>query len=101
KEDFDNILNNPKAAADVAKARVSMIDRSTIKALITAKSGISEQKAEEYLSKAEEFLESIKTKASGAKDKFDGKSNQVDAMGDDMQGKKAGVEQKIKEWFDK
>src|SRR5690606_11768817 len=30
KEDFDKILNNPKAAADVIKARVSSIDRSTI-----------------------------------------------------------------------
>lgn len=101
KEDLDNILNNPKAAVDVIRARASRIDRSTIKALITAKKGISEQKAEQYLSKAEEFLESIKSKASGAKDSFEGNSKKLDATEDEMQGRKAGAEQKIKDWFDR
>src|SRR5690606_36318942 len=75
KEDFDKILNNPKAAADVIKARVSSIDRSTIKALLTTKQGISEEKAEQYLQKAEEFLDAIKSKAKDASDKLEGSSS--------------------------
>jgi len=101
REDFENILNNPKAAPEVKSTRVSQIDRSTIKALISAKEGITDQKAEQYLSKAEGFLESIKSKANRANDKFNGESNGLDSMGDEMEGKKSQIEQKIKDWFDR
>lgn len=100
REDFDKILNNPKDTIEVVKARVSKIDRSTIKSLLSAKDGISEQMVEKYLSKAEEFLNAIKSKTGEVKESLGANADQVEDN-DVMKENKSKVEQKIKEWFDR
>lgn len=69
KEDLNEILNHPEAAPDVVRARVSNMDRSTLRSMLSSVEGMTDQKAERYLSQAEEVLEGIKEKVGGVQQK--------------------------------
>lgn len=94
KQDLDEILNNPKAAPEVLQARASRIDRSTLKSLISNMEGMTDQKAEKYVSKAEETLDYIKAKANEAQ------SSSASAFEGD-ETKSGGAKEAIKQWFDR
>lgn len=94
KQDLDEILNNPKAAPEVLQARASKIDRSTLKSLISNMEGMTEQKAEKYVSKAEETLDFIKSKTSNAQ------SSSVSAF-EAGKNKSGGAKEAIQQWFDR
>jgi hypothetical protein len=102
KDDINRILNNPKAAPEILKARVSRLDRSTVKALITMNNGISEDKAEKYLSKVEELLNQIKSKASQVNQEAGVQRESVQGQSrHKMNEQRSQIEQKIQQWFDR
>ena len=98
--DLEEILNNPKGAPQVVQARVSQLDRATLKSMLTSFDGMDDQKAEKYLSKAESVIQKIKSKAGGAQGATSAGSEQLKA---DTQAqkeeKKAKAEHAVKEWF--
>lgn len=98
KEDLNDILSNPQAAPDVVQARISKIDRSTLKALLSNMQGMDDQKVEEYLDKAEEVFDSIKSKANEMQS--NGGQNAMDTISSDGQSKEK-AKKAIKDWFDR
>ncbi len=105
KNDLNRILNNPKAAPEVIQARASMIDRSTLKAVLSSRQGIDEQKAEEYLNKAEELLNQIKSKASALKGQSEVKvaenRERISDRMNQMKEQRSRAEQAISQWFNR
>lgn len=105
-KDFERILNDPKAAPQVVQARVSQIDRGTIKALLS-NDGMSEDQVEQYLSKAEKVLDNIQSKANEAQQKADDSQDKAQGAASDKKqeakqkatGKKIDTEMKMREWF--
>ena len=101
KEDLNNILNNPREAPSVIKARTSQIDRSTIKAVLSS-DGISEEKAEKILSIAEEVLTQIKSRSDETQSRISTKGKE---MGQESRAKleeqRSRAEQAIQNWFNR
>jgi hypothetical protein len=97
KEDLSRILENPKAAPEVVQARVSQLDRSTLKAVLVT-DGISEQKVERYLATAEQVVNKIKKQVSATRNK--GREYQEQGR-EDMENRRAGAERAIENWFNR
>jgi hypothetical protein len=101
KEDLNRILNNPKAAPSVVQARASQIDRSTIKAVLTT-TGVSEDKAEQYLSKAEEVLTQLKTKKEDVQSDVTSRTNDTQQITREQFMERQGkAERAIENWFNR
>ena len=96
KEDLNEILNDPQAAPDVMQARISKIDRSTLKSLLSNMQGMDDQKVEKYLDKAEEVINSIKSRAN----EMQSNGGQDAAFSSDGQNKEKAKEA-VKEWFNR
>jgi hypothetical protein len=97
KQDLNRILENPKAAPEVVQARVSQLDRSTLKAVLTT-DGISEQKVERYLATAEQVVNSIKRKVRTTKNT----AGEFQEQGmEEMYDRRAGAERAIENWFNR
>jgi hypothetical protein len=97
KEDLNRILENPKAAPEVVQARVSQLDRSTLKAVLTS-NDISEQKVDKYLATAEQVVNTIKRKVT--KTNNTGSEFQEQGM-EEMYNRRAGAERAIENWFNR
>lgn len=98
--DLENILENPKSAPQVVQARVSQLDRATLKSMLTSSDGMDDQKAEKYLNKAESVIQKIKSKAGGVQGEAGAKSEQKKAETQaQKEEKKAKAEHAVKEWF--
>ncbi len=97
KQDLNRILENPKAAPEIVQARVSQLDRNTLKAVLT-NDGVSEQKVETYLATAEKVVNSIKRKVTSTKNA--GYDYQDQAM-EEMDSRRAGAERAIENWFNR
>lgn len=97
KADLNRILENPKATPEVVQARVSQIDRSTIKAVLTS-DGLSERKAEKYIAVAEQVIDQIKSQSSSAG--AAGK-NLTEQGASEISERKARAERAIENWFNR
>jgi hypothetical protein len=103
KNDWDRILNNPKAAPEIIRTRVSMIDRNTIKAVLSKRQGMTEEKAEAYIQRAEEFLNSLKTRAADVREQGEGKVSDLRSIdvGGAIKERRAKMEEAIYHWFNR
>jgi len=107
-EDLQRIFNNPKAAPQVLKARVSQIDRGTVKAFLS-NDGMSEEQAEKYMNKAEQVISKIRSKADDAQQKAEESQDQAQGAADDKKQeakqkaseKKIDAEMKMRTWFNR
>lgn len=98
--DLENILENPKSAPQVLQARVSQLDRATLKSMITSADGMDDQQAEKYLDKAESVINNIKSKTGRAQEEAGAQSEQTKAeIQAKKEEKKAKAEHAVKEWF--
>jgi len=96
KDDLDRILNDPETTPQVLEKRVSKFDRTTLTSIISGIEGISDEKAEDYVSKAEEAFEMIKSNAKKLT------SNGTDSTSQSQKSDSAGgTKQVIKQWFDR
>lgn len=98
KNDLNEILNNPKATPEVVRARASKIDRTALKSVLSNMEGMTEQKAEQYLSKADEYLETIKSRTDEAKSQASETQNVTKEKSNEM---KARAEKRIRDWFNR
>ncbi|MEX0649188.1 MAG: hypothetical protein WEA56_15820 [Balneolaceae bacterium] len=105
KEDLNEILNHPEAAPDVVRARAENMDRSTLKSMLSSVEGMTDQKAEQYLSQAEEVLEGIKSRADDVQEK----SGEARQRAGDVQEEskhrasetRERAERSIRDWFNR
>jgi hypothetical protein len=99
--DWNRILDNPKAAPEVLRARISMIDRNTIKTILSKRQGISEEKAEAYIRKAEDFLASLKSSSKGAQEGASDIVSDIKSINlkEQVASRRAKMEEAIYDWF--
>lgn len=59
--DLDYIFNNPKQAPEMIRTKASAIDRQTLIDIISAKEGVDQHQAEDYVRKVENTLKKIQS----------------------------------------
>src|SRR5690606_10076191 len=90
-EDLKKILNEPKQATNIAKAKASALDRNTLVKLL-ASQNMSEQEANQRISQAEKVL----TKVSSF---FSDSQANASAKKGDLQQKSGDLQAKVKQMF--
>lgn len=101
REDLNNILDTPRQAPSVIRARASQIDRSTIKEILSS-NGVPEERAEKILSTAEEVLDKIKSRTEETLTNLQDKSNQMQHDSSvKTEDRKNKAEQAIQNWFNR
>lgn len=90
-EDLKRILNEPKQATNVAKAKASAMDRKTLVQLL-ASQNMSEREADQKISQVEKVLNKVNSFFS------DGQQN-ANAKKGELQQKKGDLEHKVKSMF--
>ena len=90
-EDLKKILNEPKQATNIAKAKASALDRDTLVKLL-ASQNMSEQEANQRISQAEKVLNKVSSFFS------DSQAN-VSAKKGDLQQKSGDLQAKVKQLF--
>lgn len=82
-QDLKRILNEPKSATSIAKAKASAMDRDTLVKLL-ASQNMSEQEADKRVSQAEKVLNKVSVFFSDTKDKADSTTRDASRKKDDM-----------------
>ena len=77
-EDLKRILNEPKSATDVAKAKASAMDRDTLVKLM-ASQNMSEEEAEKRVSQAEKVLNKVNSMFGSGQGKASAKKGELQA----------------------
>ena len=90
-EDLKRILNEPKQASSIAKAKASAMDRDTLVKLL-ASQNMSEQEADKRVSQAEKVLDKVSSFFGESKDKASAKKG-------DLQQKQGEIQNKVKSMF--
>ena len=90
-EDLKKILNEPKQATNIAKAKASALDRDTLVKLL-ASQNMSEQEANQRISQAEKVLNKVSSFFS------DSQAN-ASAKKGDLQQKSGDLQAKVKQMF--
>ena len=85
-EDLKRILNEPKSATSIAKAKASALDRDTLVKLL-ASQNMSEQEADKRVSQAEKVLNKVSSFFSDTKDKANNTTQDASRKKDDMVAK--------------
>lgn len=85
-EDLKRILNEPKKASRVAKAKASAIDRNTLVKLL-ASQNMNEQEANKRVSQAEKVLNKVNSFFSDGQEKASAKKGEAEAKKEDLQAK--------------
>jgi hypothetical protein len=100
-KDLERILDDPQATPEVLRARISQIDRSTIKALL-ANQGMGSDRAEQYLSKAERVINKIRSRVGEVKHQaHNAAEDQRVSTQQRATGQQKDTEMKIREWFNR
>ncbi len=101
KEDLDHILNHPTAAPQIIKARVSQLDRSTLKSALSS-DGLKEEQAEKIVSTVEEVIEKIKVTTGSTASRASETGQDVKHQSREMLDEnKVKAEMAIRNWFDR
>ena len=90
-QDLKRILDEPKAATNIAKAKASAFDRDTLVKLL-ASQNMNEREADQRVSQAEKVLNKIQSF-------FNDQGNKADAKKGEAQQKKQDVQAKVKSMF--
>ncbi|MCY2686148.1 hypothetical protein [Salinimicrobium sp. TH3] len=90
-QDLKKILNEPKQATNIAKAKASAIDRETLVKLL-ASQDMDEREADKRISQAEKVLNKVQAYFSNGKDNAQAKKGE-------LQQKKGDLQAKIKAMF--
>ena len=85
-EDLKRILNEPKQASDIAKAKASAMDRDTLVKLL-ASQNMSEQEADQRVSQAEKVLNKVSSFFGESKGKASAKKGDLEQKHNEIQGK--------------
>lgn len=85
-EDLKRILNEPKEASRVAKAKASAFDRDTLVKLL-ASQNMNEQEANKRVSQAEKVLDKLNKFFSDGQEKASAKKGEAEAKKEDLQAK--------------
>lgn len=94
-QDLKRILNEPKQATNIAKAKASAMDRNTLVQLL-ASQDMSEQEADQKISQVEKVFNKVSSFFSEAKDKAQDKTSEKQGR---LQKKEEGLEAKVKSMF--
>lgn len=89
-QDLKRILNEPKSATSIAKAKASAMDRDTLVKLL-ASQNMSEQEADKRVSQAEKVLNKVNAFFSDTKDKVNSTSRDASHKKDDMVARVKGM----------
>lgn len=90
-QDLKRILNEPKQATSIAKAKASAFDRDTLVKLL-ASQDMDEREADEKISQVEKVLNKVQSF-------FSDQQNNADAKKGELQQKKGDLEAKVKSLF--
>lgn len=90
-QDLKRILNEPKEATNIAKAKASAMDRDTLVKLL-ASQNMSEQEADQRVAQAEKVLKKINSF-------FGDSQNKAAAQKGELQHKSSDIQAKIKNMF--
>lgn len=89
-EDLKRILNEPKQASRVAKAKASALDRKTL-VKILASQNMDEQEANKRVSQAEKVLNKLNAFFSDGQEKVSAKKGEADDKQEDLKAKIQGI----------
>ena len=90
-QDLKRILNEPKEATNIAKAKASAMDRDTLVKLL-ASQNMDEKEADQKISQAEKVLKKVQSF-------FNDQQNNADSKKGDLQQKKGDLQAKVKGMF--
>lgn len=90
--DIQKILDNPREATSIIKAKASAIDRQTLVKIISAREDVNEEEAKDYVRKVENTLQKIEGY-------FSSKSSEADGQKEQMKGQKDELQTKLKNIF--
>jgi len=95
KDDLNKMLDDPKAAPEVIKARLSKLDKDSLKSFISQIDGMNEEKADKYLSIAESVINTIRNKVGSSSSNQS--SNSVSEA--EMEKRKSNAGNAVQNWF--
>jgi len=95
KDDLNKMLDDPKAAPEVIKARLSQLDKTSLKSFISQIDGMNEEKADKYLSTAESVINTIRNKVESSSSN----QNSTPVSDAEMEKRKANAGNAVQNWF--
>jgi hypothetical protein len=96
KEDINKIVSDPKSTGQVVLNRIKLFDHPTIVSIISKKTNMSQEQANQVVNRVESVLEGIKEKTTKAGEKIEGA---VSSKQEQAAGLKSGIEEKVRNYF--
>jgi hypothetical protein len=99
KEDLSKIVSDPKSTKQVVLNRIKQFDHPTIVSIVSKKTKLSQEQANQVVNRVESVLESIKNTASTVNEKVDSTVQSATGQKQEARNLKGALEEKIRSYF--